>query len=211
MEIEFAADLTREQATFNVLQIRPISVESTTSEVDWKEIDTSAPILYCESALGTGMIEGLQDIVYLKADAFDVLKTVEMAREISAINAAMREAGKGYILIGYGRWGSSIPSLGVPVKWSDISEARVIAECCLENFRVDPSQGTHFFQNLTSFNAGYVNVNPYVRRDDVFDQSVLDALPAVKETAYFRHVRFAAPLTVCIDGKTGKALIGEKK
>lgn len=211
VEIEFAADLTREQATFNVLQIRPISVESATSEVDWKELDTSAPILYCESALGTGMIEGLQDIVYLKADAFDVLKTVEMAREISAINAAMREAGKGYILIGYGRWGSSIPSLGVPVKWSDISEARVIAECCLENFRVDPSQGTHFFQNLTSFNAGYVNVNPYVRRDDVFNQSVLDALPAVKETAYFRHVRFAAPLTVCIDGKTGKALIAAKK
>lgn len=207
VELEFAADLSREDAVFNVLQIRPISVESSATEVDWKAIDTSDPILYSGSALGTGWIGDVQDIIYLKERAFDVLKTQEMAAQLTAMNAAMRQQGRGYVLVGYGRWGSSIPSLGVPVKWSDISETKALVECCLEHFRVDPSQGTHFFQNLTAFNAGYVNVNPFLRRGDVFDPSVLDAMPAVEETDYIRHVRFDAPLTVCIDGRTGKALV----
>ncbi|MBR1573556.1 MAG: phosphoenolpyruvate synthase [Bacteroidales bacterium] len=207
VEIEFAADLSREEAVFNVLQIRPISVESSDTEVDWKSIDTSDPILYSESALGTGWIGGVQDVIYLKEKAFDVLKTREMAAQLTAMNAAMREQGRGYVLIGYGRWGSSIPSLGVPVKWSDISETKLLVECCLEHFRVDPSQGTHFFQNLTSFNAGYVNVNPYARRSDVFNPALLDALPALEETDYIRHVRLERPLTVCVDGRTSRALV----
>lgn len=207
VEIEFAADIRQDEAIFNVLQIRPISVESSDSEVDWNEIDTDSPLLFSESALGTGRIQGLQDIIYLKEEAFDVLKTREMASQLSAMNQAMREAGRGYVLIGYGRWGSSIPSLGVPVAWSDISESKVIVECCLENFRVDPSQGTHFFQNLTSFNAGYVNVNPYSRHNDCFNKDILDALPAVEETQFIRHIRLDSPLSVIVDGKTGKALV----
>ena len=130
-----------------------------------------------------------------------------MGRELTSINNRMRSEGKNYVLVGFGRWGSSIPSLGVPVQWGDISEAKVIVECSLEDFRVDPSQGTHFFQNLTSFNAGYINVDPYGAGSDVMDFGVLDALPAVEETEYLRHVRFDRELEICIDGRNSKAII----
>lgn len=205
VEIEFAAELST--GLFNVLQIRPISSDSMHSEVDWRSIDCSGAIVTSGSALGTGWIPDIKDVIYLKADAFDKLKTVEMAQELREINARMRSEGRQYVLIGYGRWGSSIPTLGVPVEWSDISEAKVLVECSLPDFRVDPSQGTHFFQNLTSFNAGYVNVDPYLREGDSVDLSPLDALPALEETTWLRHVRLEQPLKVCIDGRAGKALI----
>ena len=205
VELEFAADLST--GIFNALQIRPISSDSLQADVDWRNIDCSGALITSESALGTGWLEGLQDVVYLKASAFDKMKTVEMAQELRALNAQFRAAGKQYVLIGFGRWGSSIPTLGVPVAWSDISEARVLVECALPDFRVDPSQGTHFFQNLTSFNAGYVNVDPYSRRGDAMDLSALDALPAAYETPWLRHVRVDAPMTVCVDGREGRAVI----
>ena len=135
------------------------------------------------------------------------MKTTEIAAELRSLNARLRAEKVQYVLIGYGRWGSSIPSLGIPVVWSDISEAKVLVEGSLKDFRVESSQGTHFFQNLTSFNAGYVNVDPYSRRDDVLDLSGLDALPAVFETEYLRHVRLPSPLTVCVDGRAGRALV----
>ncbi len=207
VEIEFAAELNGDTSVFNVLQVRPISADSRFSEVDWDKVDTRDAFLTSSCALGTGWIEDLKDIFYLKAEAFDILKTQEIAEEMTALNARMRAEKRNYVLIGYGRWGSSIPSLGVPVRWSDISEARVIAECAREDFRVDPSQGSHFFQNMTSFNAGYVNVDPFGRREDHFDAAVLDALPAVEETEYIRHIRLEKPLSVCIDGKAGKAFI----
>lgn len=210
VEIEFAANLDREDGTgmFNVLQIRPISSDGMDSaEVDWSRLDSSSPIISSGSAIGPGRITGVRDIVYLKESAFNVLKTREMAEELKALNGRFRAEGLNYVLVGYGRWGSSIPSLGVPVQWGDISEAKAIVECCLGNFRVDPSQGTHFFQNMTSFNAGYVNVNPYSREGEVFDSAVLDAMPAVDETAYLRHVRFASDLVIIIDGRTGRALV----
>jgi len=205
VEIEFAADL--ENGIFHLLQVRPISLDSTDAEVDWKDIDCSGAMVLSNSALGTGWIHDIQDVVYLKADAFDKMKTQEMAAELREFNARMRSEGRQYVLMGYGRWGSSIPSLGVPVVWSDISEAKVLVECSLPDFRVDPSQGTHFFQNLTSFNAGYVNVDPYGRPGDEVDFSALDAMEAVEETVYMRHVRLDKPLTICIDGREGKALI----
>ena len=212
VEIEFAADLDRggdpdKLPKFQVLQIRPISVDSRNVDVDWDEIDTSGAMLKSESALGTGWIKGVHDVIYLKKDAFDTQKTTAMGRELTAINTRMRTEGKNYVLIGFGRWGSSIPSLGVPVQWSNISEAKVIVECSLEDFRVDPSQGTHFFQNLTSFNAGYINVDPYGNKDDVMDFTELDKLPAVEETEFIRHVRFDRELEICIDGRNSKAFI----
>jgi len=140
-------------------------------------------------------------------DAFDTQKTVQMARELTAMNNRMRTEHLNYVLIGYGRWGSSIPSLGVPVQWGDISEAKVIVECSLEDFRVDPSQGTHFFQNLTSFNAGYINVDPFSGSGDVFDYEALEKLPAVEETEFLRHVRFDRELEICIDGRNNKAFV----
>ena len=210
VEIEFAANLDvgpDSPAIFNVLQVRPISSDGLGAEVDWSKIDTSDALVSSGSAIGPGWISGVRDIVYLKADAFDVLKTQQMANELKELNARMRTAGLNYALVGYGRWGSSIPSLGVPVQWGDISEARAIVECCLENFRVDPSQGTHFFQNMTSFNAGYVNVNPFARDGECFDTARLDAMPAAYETEFLRQVHFEQDLQICIDGRTGRALI----
>ena len=210
VEIEFAANLDvgpDSPAIFNVLQVRPISADGLDAEVDWNDIDTDGALVSSGSAIGPGWIQGVHDVVYLKESAFDVLKTREMAAELKTLNAQMRQEGRNYVLVGYGRWGSSIPSLGVPVQWSDISEARAIVECCLENFRVDPSQGTHFFQNMTSFNAGYVNVNPYAREDECFDAARLDAMPAAFETEFLRQVHFEEELKICIDGRTGKALI----
>ena len=134
------------------------------------------------------------------------MSTRKIADEITALNARERAEGRGYVLIGYGRWGSSIPSLGVPVRWGDISETKALVECSLENFRVDPSQGTHFFQNMTSFNVGYINVDPWAR-DDRFDVSILDAMPAVYESEFVRMVRFEKPLRICIDGRKSRAYI----
>ena len=208
VEIEFAANLDKSgNKIFNVLQIRPISVDSRNAMVNWREVDTTGAFLTSGSALGTGWIDGVRDIVYLRPQNFDKLRTREMGKEITALNARMRKEGRQYVLIGFGRWGSSIPSLGVPVNWSDISEAKVIVEASLEDFRIDPSQGTHFFQNLTSFNVGYINVDSYSRSEDSLDFAALDALPAVEESLFFRHVRTDAPLSICIDGKDGKAML----
>ena len=205
VEIEFAAE--PQSGLFNALQIRPISSDSLKADVDWRTIDTEGAIVMSDSALGTGWAEGIHDIIYLKADAFDKMKTQEMAAELREINAQLRAEGRQFVLIGYGRWGSSIPTLGVPVVWSDISEAKILVECSLPDFRVDPSQGTHFFQNLTSFNAGYVNVDPYSRQGDSLNLGVLDALPAVKETQWLRHIYLDKPLLACVDGRAGKAFI----
>ena len=205
VEIEYAAELST--GIFNALQVRPISSDGLKAQVDWRAVDVSNAIVTSQSALGTGWLTGLKDVIYLKADAFDKMKTEEMAAELRTLNARLRAEGRQYVLIGYGRWGSSIPTLGVPVVWSDISEAKALVECSLPDFRVDPSQGTHFFQNLTSFNAGYVNVDPYSRPGDSLDLSTLDALPAVFETQWLRHIQLDTPLTVCIDGKAGRALI----
>ena len=209
VEIEFAANLDKDHnKIFNVLQIRPISVDSRNSVVNWNQVDCTGAFLTSASALGTGWIENVCDIVYLRPEKFDSLKTREIAKQITALNARLRKEGRQYVLIGFGRWGSSIPSLGVPVYWSDISEARVLVEACLEDYRIDPSQGTHFFQNLTSFNAGYINVDPYGRPgQDHLDFAVLDALPALEETDYYRHIRLEKPMQICIDGKGGKAML----
>ncbi len=205
VEIEFAAEPST--GIFNALQIRPISSDSLKADVDWRSIDTEGAFVNSSSALGTGWVEGIQDIIYLKADVFDKMKTREMAAELRDLNARMRAEGRQYILIGYGRWGSSIPTLGVPVVWSDISETKVLVECSLPDFRVDPSQGTHFFQNLTSFNAGYVNVDPYTRQGDSLDLSVLDALPAQEETPWMRLVHLEKPISACVDGRSGRAFL----
>lgn len=205
VELEFAADL--EKRIFHLLQIRPISTDSMKTEVDWKDIDDSHALLRSNCALGTGWIPDLKDIVYLRKEAFDKMRTVEIAEELKALNARLREEGRNYVLIGYGRWGSSIPTLGIPVSWSDISETKALIECSLPDFRVDPSQGSHFFQNLTSFNAGYISIDEFSRPSDFIDFDTLDTLPAVNESSFFRHIRLDKPLQVCIDGRNGKAAI----
>ena len=205
VELEFAADL--ENRLFHLLQIRPISSDSMKTEVDWKSIDENGALIRSSCALGTGWIPDLADIVYVRKDSFDKMRTAEIAAELCEINARLRDDGRNYVLIGYGRWGSSIPTLGIPVIWSDISEAKALVECSLADFRVDPSQGSHFFQNLTSFNAGYISVDPFARTTDFIDFDRLEALPAVSESTFLRHIRLDAPMQVCVDGRNGKAIV----
>ena len=210
VEIEFAADLDKPAdaaSAFYVLQIRPISSDSLSTEVDWSTIDDKGSFIRSASALGTGWVKGLHDIVYVPRERFDKMQTTEIAAEVAALNNKMRDEGRSYVLIGYGRWGTSIPSLGIPVKWSDISEVKALVECVLPDFRIDPSQGTHFFQNLTSFNVGFIHVDPFSRAEDEFDCAALDALPAEYETKYLRLIHLDEPLEICIDGRSGRAFM----
>ena len=208
VEIEFAVNLEHDPQIFHVLQIRPISADSLTAKVEWENIDEEGAFLRSGNALGIGKTEDVCDIIYLRKETFNVLRTREMAQTLREWNNRMRSEGRQYLLIGYGRWGSQIPTLGVPVQWGDISEAKAIAECSLPEFRIEPSQGSHFFQNMTSFNVGYINVDPWARPEkDGYDQDVLDALPAIEETEFVRHVRLERPLEMYIDGFANKALI----
>ncbi|MBR4264223.1 MAG: phosphoenolpyruvate synthase [Paludibacteraceae bacterium] len=208
VEIEFAVNLEHEPQIFHVLQIRPISADSLTAKVEWEKIDETGAFLRSGNALGVGKTEDVCDIIYLRREAFNVLRTQEMAVTLREWNNQMRQEGRQYLLIGYGRWGSQIPTLGVPVQWGDISEAKAIAECSLPDFRIEPSQGSHFFQNMTSFNVGYINVDPWARPlTDEYDQKLLDTMPAVEETELVRHVRIEKPLEMYIDGFANKALI----
>ncbi|MCD7968730.1 MAG: phosphoenolpyruvate synthase [Alistipes sp.] len=209
VEMEFAVNMdvpAGREAVFNFLQIRPVVDPHGTSTLDWSKVDTRSAILYSESALGVGAIDGVRDIVYIKTGAFEAKDTEKMAAELKKLNAGMAAEDAGYILVGPGRWGSSDPWLGIPVRWPDISQARVIVEMGLEDFRVEPSQGTHFFQNLTSFGVGYVTVNPF-SGDGRFDAARLDAMPAVEETGFFRRVRFDSPLFIFVDGRNDKAVV----
>lgn len=208
VEIEFAANLDRGDRLniFNVLQVRPIAEGATGAKIDWSQIDTSDALIYSESALGTGAVNDVCDVIYLRKENFDPAQTEKIAEEITRLNNRMREEKRGYVLVGFGRWGSSNPWLGVPVKWSDISEAKVIVECGLDNFRIEPSQGTHFFQNLTSFGVGYITVNPYIN-DGTLDFARLDAMPSTYESDLIRAVHLDKPLNICIDGVGNKAII----
>lgn len=213
VEIEFAVNMDvphGENAIFNCLQIRPIVEDMQNNVIDWNAVNTESPIIYANQALGLGHIRGIRDIIYVKEEVFNPANTREIAAEVEQLNNFMREKGKNYVIIGPGRWGSSDPWLGIPVKWSNISEARVIVESGLSDFRIDPSQGTHFFQNLTSFGVGYVTLNAHIG-DGVFDSSQLNTLGAINETTYLRHVKFNQPLTIFVDGKSSKAIITTKK
>ncbi len=213
VEVEFAVNMDVAQGTqqiFNLLQIRPIIDNQDNRAVDWSGIDTASALVYGENALGIGRMEGISDIVYVKSGSFDSLSTEKIAEELLALNLRMRDEGRGYVLVGPGRWGSSDPFLGVPVKWTHISEARVIVESGIGGFEVEPSQGTHFFQNVTSLGVGYLTINPF-RGDGIFREKELDAMPAAFEGRFLRRVQFDRPLTVCIDGRSNRGLIAEDK
>ncbi|MCC8018676.1 MAG: phosphoenolpyruvate synthase [Rikenellaceae bacterium] len=209
VEMEFAVNMDvppGRDAVFNFLQIRPIVDTHGENTLDWKNVDTSGALIYSEDALGLGAIEQVRDIVYIRTGAFEARNTEKMAAELRKLNSRMAEQDAGYVLVGPGRWGSSDPWLGIPVRWPDISQARVIVEMGLENFRVEPSQGTHFFQNLTSFGVGYMTINPF-SGDGSFDSATLDAMPATEEGEYFRRVRFDNPLYIFVDGRNSKAVV----
>jgi hypothetical protein len=202
VEIEFACNLNDDRTgEFFLLQIRPIVDSKQVLNEDLEEIPDEKCLLRSSNSLGHGISEDVCDVVYVKAgDDFTAVNNPMIADEIEQINRKFLAEEKNYVLIGPGRWGSSDYWLGIPVKWPHISAARVIVETGLKNYHVDPSQGTHFFQNLTSFGVGYFTINTYTG-DGVLCQDVLDQMPAVEETAYVRHVRFERPLKIMMDGK----------
>ncbi len=205
VEIEFACNLnsTPQGMTgdFYLLQIRPIVDSKQVLDEDLAAIPDEQCLLRSQNSLGHGISEDVVDVVYVKTDDdFTAANNPYIADEIEQINRKFLDADKNYVLIGPGRWGSSDYWLGIPVKWPHISAARVIVEAGLKNYHVDPSQGTHFFQNLTSFGVGYFTINTYTG-DGVLQKDILDAMPAVEETQYVRHVRFDRPLKIMMDGK----------
>lgn len=210
VEIEFAvlpsAGVGR-RATFFPLQIRPLSVDH--EEVDVADPETltqDGALVYTREGLGNGVTEDIRDVIYVDAARFNPTETVAIQHELSELNRRMRDQGRGYVLIGPGRWGSRDRFLGIPVTWADISEAKAIVEADLENFRVDASQGTHFFHNLVSMHVGYLKVqygssSGWVHWDWLATQSV------VERTAHCVHVQVDKPLTLRMDGRTGKSMI----
>lgn len=209
VEIEFAVNMDpsdHTRATFYLLQIRPIVDNKEIMDEDLSLVKNKETILSSTSVLGHGIVGDVQDIIYVKTGAFNSSNNQLIAYEIEKMNRSFTDQEKGYVLVGPGRWGSSDSWLGIPVKWPHISNARVIVECGLENYRVDPSQGTHFFQNLTSFGVGYFTVNPF-KGDGWFDEAFLNAQPAVEETEYLRHVHFDAPITIKMDGKKSLGVV----
>ncbi len=203
VEIEFAVTLDRESGrsgTFYLLQIRPIVDSKEMLDEDLSQVKDEDVLLRSFNSLGHGVMDDLCDVVYVKTEGYSASRNSLIASEIEELNRRFLESGRHYILVGPGRWGSSDTWLGIPVKWPHISAARVIVEAGLTNYRVDPSQGTHFFQNLTSFGVGYFTINAYCN-DGVYNQAFLDSLPAAHETQYLRHVHFSEPLVVKMDGR----------
>ncbi len=209
IEIEFAVNMDVPDGSpsiFTFLQIRPIVETDQSSDIDMEQVKEEETILFSKSALGNGEFKGIRDFVYVKPENFNASNSKEIAGTMESLNQSFKINKLGYVLAGPGRWGSSDPWLGIPVKWSQISEARIIVESGLENYRIDPSQGTHFFQNLTSFRVGYMTINPFIK-DGYYDPSFLDGLPAVYEDEFIRHVRFESELVILIDGKTNRGAV----
>ena len=202
VEIEFACNINQDRTgALYLLQIRPIVDSKQMLDEDVAAVPDADCVLRSHNSLGHGVTEDVTDIVYVKTDdRFTASDNPTIAREIEKINKTYLDSGTNYVLVGPGRWGSSDSWLGIPVKWPHISAARVIVEVTLKNYRVDPSQGTHFFQNLTSFGVGYFTVDEN-RGDGFFGKSELDAMPSVMETEHVRVVRFARPLKIMMDGK----------
>lgn len=207
VEVEFACNLNADRTgELYLLQIRPIVDSKQSLNEDVRALPDEECLLRSHNSLGHGVSDDVSDVVYVKTpDDFTASNNPAIARDIEAINRRFLDEGKGYILVGPGRWGSSDYWLGIPVKWPHISASRVIVEVALKNYHVDPSQGTHFFQNLTSFGVGYFTIN--TPHDGFFRQDILDAMPAVEETPYVRHVRFPRPLRVMMDGKKQEGVV----
>ena len=212
VEIEFACNLypgegQNVRGELYLLQVRPIVDSKQVLDEDLQQIADDACLLRSNNSLGHGISEDVLDVVYVKTDEnFTAANNPTIAYHIERINQKFLDANSSYVLVGPGRWGSSDPWLGIPVKWPHISAARVIVETALKNYHVDPSQGTHFFQNLTSFGVGYFTINADAG-EGIFKKALLDAMPAVEETEYVRHVRFERPMKIMMDGKKQQGVV----
>jgi hypothetical protein len=207
VEIEFAVDMSSEPMRFAFLQIRPNIWDEEQEAVSMTQADLKRAICLSPRAMGNGRIRGVQDVIYVKPDAFDSAHTRQIATDISRMNDELARADRTCVLIGPGRWGSADRWLGIPVTWEQISTARVIVETTLENFRITPSQGTHFFQNLISLRVGYFTVDTLGDGEDTIDWDWLAAQEACDETAFVRHVRLYQPLDIRMDGRSQRGAI----
>jgi len=214
VEVEFAVVLdeeNREPPTFALLQIRPFVISHEFSEITWDEnIDPKNIFIQSSKALGNESMDNVQDIVYVPHEDFDSSKTIEIAEEVDRINKSLVKTKKPYVLIGPGRWGTQDRWLGMPVRWGQISGVKVMVETSLEDFNIRPSQGTHFFQNIISRGIGYVNM-PFDSKDCSIDWKWLKEQKIEKELKFVKHVHLSTPLTIKIDGRSGRAIVLKSK
>jgi CheY-like chemotaxis protein len=209
VEIEFAVDLVpgpRRRREFGFVQMRPLALMRETEALELGDVEPGAVLCRSSRVLGNGRIEGIRDLVVVDFQRFERARSREAAAEVARLNGVLLAARVPYALVGVGRWGSRDAWLGIPVTWDQVSGAQVIVEAGLRDLRVTPSQGTHFFQNLTSFNVGYFTVNPEVG-DGVVDWEWLDAQPALTAAAHVRHLRLEQPILVLMNGKKNEGVI----
>jgi len=209
VEMEFAASLDARNALpaqFSILQVRPLVVQDELVKVELDDRQKEFALCFSDRVLGNGISQSIRDIIFVKPDAFDAAKSPQIAVEVDKLNSRLREAGAPYLLIGPGRWGSTDPWLGIPVKWSQISGVKVVVEASLPKMNVDPSQGSHFFQNMTSLRIGYFTV-PMDRAHGFIDWPWLEALPVTSETSFLKHACLPQPITVMIDGRRSQGVI----
>ncbi len=205
IEIEFAVDLDKpagEPKIFYFLQIRPIIESDQSVEVNIENINLKNALVYSKMALGNGIFKDIYDFVYVRSGEYSSGDNYRITEEVERVNDLMRMEKRNYVIAGHGRWGSSDPWLGIPVKWVQITEARVIIEASIENYHVEPSQGTHFFQNLTTFRTGYLTINPKIN-EGFINIAFLESQPAVYENQHLRIIRFKKPLIIQLNGKKG--------
>ena len=214
VEIEFAVDLYPDSIlppTLTILQVRPLVPSHEQSLITWDEnIDPKKVFIHSDRALGNGLVKAIKNIVFVKPESFDSTKTIEIAKEIGTLNNDLVKSKQPYILIGPGRWGTEDRFLGIPVKWNQISGVRVMVETALENFNIDPSQGTHFFHNITSRGIGYINV-PFNSKINFIDWKWIENKKPIKNMKYVKHIRLSSPLIIKLDGRSGSALIEKPK
>ena len=205
VELEFAMSIDQNSGTqrFAILQVRPMMEESVDIDIDLAGIDRSKAMCICSQSLGNGIIEGIKDVVYVHPERLDRMRTMDLTDEIEAIDAVLRAEERPYVLIGPGRWGSSDPSLGIPVQWDQIMGSRTIVEVPMTDIHVEPSQGTHFFQNIITFNIGYLTIGA----DDFVDWEWLDSIEATTESGALRHVSLDEPIKVILDSRDSEAII----
>jgi hypothetical protein len=209
VEIEFAVNLAvppGRRREFGFVQMRPLALMRESEAVEIGAVDPAAVLCRSERVLGNGRIEGIRDLVVVDFQRFERARSRDAAAEVGRLNAVLLAARTPYALIGVGRWGSRDPWLGIPVTWDQVSGTQVIVEAGLRDLRVTPSQGTHFFQNLTSFNVGYFTVNPEIG-DGTVDWDWLEALPAVSSAGHVRHIRLEKPILVLMNGKKNEGVI----
>lgn len=207
VQIEFAVNLhenNEQPPTFAILQIRPLVPAYEYTKITWtKPISKESVFIQSTKVMGNGVITSIRDIVYVPSESFDSTKTIDIADEIGRINSTVSSP---YLLIGPGRWGTTDRFLGIPVRWNQISGVKVMVETAFERFNVEPSQGTHFFHNVTSQGIGYIMI-PFRSRRDFIDWAWLTKQPSKKSLNFVRHVRLKKPLTIKLDGKKGSAVV----